>query len=657
MKRVKKGLAIAVSLLIIGSFFAVAGSAQGKDVKQIDVLFTHDTHSHVLPVKEFKEGKIGESGGYARIKTVLDEKRSEDKNTITVDAGDFTVGSLFQTLCTTECAELRLLGDMDYDVVTAGNHEFDFGDMGFANMLNAAKDSTDRLPEFVMSNLGLRTDENGEYNELGKSVESAIKHYGIKNYTVISKDNVKIAVFGLMGDNAAKGIQTQTTQVRFDDISESAKKTVEQIKQNEDVDMIMCLSHTGTNNDPNKSEDEKLAKEVPDIDLIISGHTHTVLEQPKVVGNTYIVSAGCYAENLGEINMIQDSSTKKWRTSDYNLTPIDSSIAHDKEIQSRIEKFKPIIQEKYLDGFGYTFDQVLAKLPYSFTNINDIWDLDKGVKEEPLGNLISDSYRYALKNATGEDVDIAVSPQGTMRASLVEGNITVSDVFNTNSLGMGSDGVQTYPIVNIYVRGSDLKTVCEIDASLSSIMIQANLYMSGISYTYNLYRMPLDKVTDVKIEKPDGTRVEVEKDKLYSCAVGLYAAQMLSRVKDISYGLVNIPLFDAQGNEIKDKTFKDQIVYEDSKELKEWQATAEYISSFEKVDGVSTFPDYYNVTHDRKIAKNTNNLLAIVSNPGITTIAVLAALVLVPLIIILIIVLIIKIAKRGQKDKKYKKQV
>ena len=107
----------------------------------------------------------------------------------------------------------------------------------------------------------------------------------------------------------------------FEDPIEASKKTVEEIKKNEDVDMIACVSHSGTVEDEDKSEDEILAKNVPDIDLIISGHTHTQLDEPIRHGDTYIVSCGEYGRNLGTISMTQKDDGR-WDVDTYELIPV-----------------------------------------------------------------------------------------------------------------------------------------------------------------------------------------------------------------------------------------------------------------------------------------------------------------------------------------------
>ena len=133
------------ALLLCAALPALASAPQHK----ITVLFTHDLHSHFLPQSN---GRGGESGGYARLKTALDRERKANPNALTLDGGDFSIGSLIQTLYTTQGAELRTMGALGYDAVTAGNHEFDHTGTGFAEMLNAVVDSGDKVPALLMAN-------------------------------------------------------------------------------------------------------------------------------------------------------------------------------------------------------------------------------------------------------------------------------------------------------------------------------------------------------------------------------------------------------------------------------------------------------------------------------------------------------------------------
>lgn len=123
------------------------------DTKQIDVLFTHDTHSHLDSFSTIVNGEQKEVGGFAKIKTLINEKKKEDPDTLILDGGDFSMGTLIQTVYDTEAAELRMLGYLGYDVTTFGNHEFDYRPRGLPTCLRQPKASGETLPEIVVCNV------------------------------------------------------------------------------------------------------------------------------------------------------------------------------------------------------------------------------------------------------------------------------------------------------------------------------------------------------------------------------------------------------------------------------------------------------------------------------------------------------------------------
>ena len=289
-----------------------------------------------------------------------------------------------------------------------------------------------------------------------------IETYGVKDYVVIQKGGVKIAVLGVFGKDALEC--APTCELEFKDPVESAKNTVEEIKKKEDVDMIACVSHSGTWEDEKVSEDETLAKEVPDIDLIISGHTHTQLDQPIRHGNTYIVSCGEYGRNLGSISMTQKKD-KRWKMNTYKLIPVTKNVKSDQAAQKQIDKFMDTVDTNYLVNFGYTKDQVLAENDIKF---NSLEEMETKHEELNLGDIISDAYVYAVENSEGYDgrpVDVAVVPSGTVRDTYTKGDITVEKVYNSFSLGIGKDGLAGYPLITAYYRneikaGSRSRCVC-----------------------------------------------------------------------------------------------------------------------------------------------------------------------------------------------------
>src|SRR5699024_2608299 len=126
-----------------------------------------------------------------------------------------------------------------------------------------------------------------------------------------------------------------------------------------DIDLVGALSHSGTADNPKESEDEILAGKVPELDVIISGHSHTVLEEPIISGDTTIVSSGEYGKNLGKLSISKDAN-EKWEVEDYDIIPINEQLAKDPEIAEKIEAFKKEVENTYLDSYGMAFDDILA---------------------------------------------------------------------------------------------------------------------------------------------------------------------------------------------------------------------------------------------------------------------------------------------------------
>lgn len=602
--------------------------------KQLDILFTHDTHSHLNSFTTIVNGEKKEAGGFAKLKTLINEHKKVNPDTLVLDGGDFSMGTLIQTVYDTEAAELRMLGQIGCDVTTLGNHEFDYQSKGLADMLNAAKNSGDTVPSLVLCNVDWDAMEEAGLSEGQKQIQSAFEKYQVKDYVVVQKGNIKIAVLGVFGKDAL--VCAPTCELVWKDPVKAAKQTVEKIKKKEKVDMIACVSHSGTWDDADKSEDEILAKEVPDIDLIISGHTHSQLDKPIQHGNTYIVSCGEYGKNLGTISMTQKDDGR-WKATSYELIPVSDEVNPDETTQAKIDALMDTVDINYLAKFGYTRKEVLAENDIEFNSLDEM-----GTKHEELnlGDIISDAYVYAVENSDnydGDPVDVAVVPSGTVRDTYAKGEITVESVYNSFSLGIGKDGLAGYPLISAYLTGKELKLVAEIDASISDFMTIARLYCSGLNFTFNPHRMILNKVTDCYLTGQDGKREEIQDDKLYHVVTDLYTGQMLGSVMDISYGLLSIIPKDKEGNPIED--LEEYAIMEENQELKAWVAIARYMQSFDDTDGdgIANVSEYYATTHGRKVVENSRNLVQLLKNPnkffmlmiGIVTVAVLIVLLLV----------------------------
>lgn len=635
-------IAVIVCSMIMGH--GVVFATNEKETKRVDMLVTHDLHSHLDNFEVLnEEGNKETVGGFARMKSLIDMKKSENPETLLLDAGDFSMGTLYQTLFESDATELVMLGQLGFEATTFGNHEFDYGSKALANMLNSAEKSGVKIPQLLVCNVDWNK-ESGDSN----LIKDAYEKCGGSKYAVFEKGNVKIAVLGVFGIDALDC--APTCELTFKDPVESVKETVAEIKAKENADMIVCISHSGTWEDESKSEDEILAKEVPELDVIVSGHTHTYLAEPIVHGDTYIVSTGEYGQRVGSIALTQKDDGR-WKLDSYEGIKLDDTYKDNQKTKSLLERYGSQIGKVYLEQFGYEKDQVLFHNDIKFESSSDATIIHDELR---LGNFMSDAYVYSIENLSDDKtpVDVAVVPAGVIRETIYEGDVTVADIFETFSLGNGPDGIVGYPLVSVYLTGAELKIIAEIDASISDFMTSARLYMSGLNFTYNPNRLILNKVTDAYLTDSDGKRREIDDDKLYRVVADLYSGRMLSSVTEISKGILSIKPKDKDGNEIKD--FEKHLVYMNSQEMKAWYAIAAYTQSFEENNGVKVTPEYYKTTHDRKVVDSSKNVIDLIKNPNKYAVAIVGIIVALLAIISFIIVRIIKVLKKKRVKRKIK---
>lgn len=639
MKRFRRVSACFLAVLLLFSLLPALAAAPKSHTST--VLFTHDLHSHFLPQAD---GEGGESGGYARLKTALDRERAAHPGALTLDGGDFSIGSLIQTLYTTQGAELRTMGALGYDATTAGNHEFDHTGTGFASMLNAAAGSGDKTPALLMANY---KPAGGNPDKL--DIQRAMAAYGVQDYMLLERGGVTYGVFGLMGEDSHSC--APSSGFALGDMAENARRCVDALKA-EGAQFIICLSHSGTNEKKKLSEDEQLAEKVPGIDLIVSGHTHTTLAEPIVVGGTYIVSAGPYCENLGSITLTWSENGEKTLT-DYRLIPIDGTLSDNAEITDLVDRWKRQVGGTYLGRYNLTYDQVLTRADF------DLPTPVSGVQTgNALGELVADSFLWAVKNleADGPDVPtVTVTADGVLRAPLAAGEITTSMAFDVLSMGVGSDGTSGFPLVGVYLTGKELKAAAEVDASVTPLMPAAQLYMAGMEYSFNTHRMFFNRVTDtqlyrnieftydVEMRDPEGNLEPsptaahafyeaIEDDQLYRVVTGMYSAQMLGTVRSKSMGLLSLEPKLADGSPVTD--FEACILRDASgNEIKEWYALAAYLRSF----GEEGVPSRYARPDGRKTVSRSWNPIELVENPNWITLAVLLVLALAAVLAVVLI--------------------
>ena len=209
----------------------------------------------------------------------------------------------------------------------------------------------------------------------------------------------------------------------------------------------------------------------------------------------------------------------------------------------------------------------------------------------------------------------AAAPDGVLRAPLPRGNVTTAQVFDVLNVGAGADGTAGSPLISCYLTGKELRAVLEVDATVSTLMPEAQLYLSGVDYSFNTHRMFFNKVTGASLTQ---TGEAPENGTLYRVVTSLYCGQMLSTVRDRSFGLLSIVPKDENGQPATN--LEDYILYDSSgHELKEWYALAAYLQSF----GQGGIPTSYAWPDGRKDVSSSWNPIELIKSPSPLTIGVL----------------------------------
>jgi 5'-nucleotidase len=590
------------------------GSSLKAEEKTITFMHTNDLHSHFIPFApeldyfENNPGAEKTMGGWARIATLLKREKQKRNNPVfTVDAGDFTMGSLFHMLAREESLELTLMKKMGYDVVTLGNHEFDLYPDGLARIIKRAREKKS-LPEIVF-NSAVFSNESPKDDSLEKVFKSGL----VKPYTVKEADGVRIGFFGIMGKDSADDAPF-ASPVKFKNPVEISKEMVRILREDEKADIVVCLSHSGLSRGSH-SEDEILAEEVPGIDIIISGHSHTELSEPIISGNTIIVQSGSYGENVGILDITFNNG--KTALKNYRLAAADSSIPDDAAVKSMIDSFITMINNRVLQKHNLKYLQIIGKTGFDLTKIE---------AEAAIGNLLADAIKWQANRFDYDPQNpvtktrIGIKANGVIRDGLMAGHtgkIAVADLFRTLPLGIGVDNSMGYPITTCYVYGYEIKRALEVVTSVYPIKGSAYfMQISGIKFKYNPRRVIFDRVTEIEIETDSGDYVPLDYSKsnkeLYRVASNIYESAFLKLIGSFTYDILEIIPKDVNGKPLE--SLPDFRIDADKskpgvQELKEWAAVMDYVRSFEDTtgDGLPDIPERYSKPQGRIVIESSLN--------------------------------------------------
>ena len=431
-------ISVIIFITILFSFYSYS--------QDIIFLHTNDMHSHLngfspeLEYTPLLKDNDPTLGGFSRIAGLIEQERKANEGKVIVaDAGDFLMGTLFQAIELDEGFQLQLMKKMGYDYAAIGNHEFDFGANNLAQIIRNAKNNGE-IPQLLCANYKPSHKENDlELLEL-------FNNSTILPYTITEKNGFKIGIFALVGVDAEESIPIDY-HVQFENIYKTARQTARYLKNKAEVDLVVLLSHSGVTIDKKgfwSGEDVFIAQKSNEIDLILSGHTHTNISSPIYVNNTLIVQTGALGMAMGKVEIFFNENAPPFFR--YNLIPINDNIIANKEIQELIDEKSRLIDNKHLMPFN-----IKQKDPIFETSFNlfcDEWDKENS----NLGPIIAQSIYQYINKHTEEGVDISLVATGVIRGGFYTGNHnlqSVNDIFNVMPLGKGNDNITGFPLDRI----------------------------------------------------------------------------------------------------------------------------------------------------------------------------------------------------------------
>lgn len=453
----KKLLSFILILTMVLSMNAV-GFAAG-DGTEITIVHTNDTHSRI------DEGRY-DGMGFAKIATKVDQLRAENPNLLLLDAGDAFHGQTIATLVEGESI-VRIMNTMGYDAMTAGNHDFNYGQ--------------ERL---------LELQDMADFPIMGGNVKTESGDPLLDEYVIKEFDGVKVGIFGLSTpETSYKTHPLNVVGLTFEDPAIQAQKMVDMLEGQ--VDVIIALVHLGLDESSTYTS-EYVASKVDGIDLMVDGHSHTVLESGKMVGDTLIVQTGEYDKNLGIVKMtVMDGKIM-----------LDASLftkeeAADLALDSAVAA---VIEEVKADN------EVITAVKVGHTTVKLDGEREQvRAGETNLGNMITD----AMLDVTGADV--ALTNGGGIRASIPPGDITKGDVITVLPFG-------NY-VVTKEIKGSDLLAALEHGIDAYPETKGAFPHIGGMHVTFDPSLPPGSRVVQVVV----GTEY-LDLDKTYTLATNDFLA-------------------------------------------------------------------------------------------------------------------------------------
>ena len=425
------------SLLLV-LLLAVPAAAENLKIR---VYHTNDVHGWIMPRPDkFQTGRM--IGGAAALASFVSRETGPK---LVLDGGDWWQGTPEGSL-TKGAAVAEVFNAIGYDAVVIGNHEYDAGGDALRALIASLK-----MPV-------LSANTYGADGKLVPWVQASI---------VKEVAGVKIGIFGLTTSNMRRlAFPKNIAGLDFRREVDAAREQVKAL-QKKGATVIIAVTHVGLENENQKFEgDQTLAREVPGIDLIVGGHSHTFLNRPIRGDNgTLITQAGSYLVKAGRATLEIDPATKRVVASSDELVDLwPDRVGEDPVVKA--------IVAKHTDAVGKVFETVIATAPAPMGREAD--------KESALGDWMSDCYRESLAT------DLALQNGGGIRAELPAGPVTLRSVFNV----MPFDN----SLVKLAMRGSDVRAALDHGVGIERIA-----QVSGAEVEYRRPKPAGERLVSVKV--------------------------------------------------------------------------------------------------------------------------------------------------------------
>jgi len=431
--------------------------------KKFTILHSNDMHGDFLSEDSKEKGKL--VGGLSLLSGYINQVRREEKNVFFVIAGDMLQGSLIDSEFK-GASTIELMNYLSPDVVTLGNHEIDYG---LPHLLFLEK-----VANFPIVNANIY-----------------IKKYNkrmMNPYIILSKDGFDILFTGILTEKVMDSLKQDSLIGSFVSLEEASREVgkICNAYKNDDIDLTILLTHIGFEAD---LELAGLLKKEWGVDMMLGGHSHTILEKPAEVNGILIAQAGVGTDQIGRFDIEVDDDTNSIVNYKWQLVKIEEGLAEpDKELEKFIDSFKEVVDRKY--------NTLLCKFNKELTH-------PKREEETSLGNLFADAF-----TATAQ-CDVMLVGSGSIRSKKLGPLVKLKDF------------LACFPYDDVLTRyaitGKDLKKI------FAHIMRPENRNSEGECYQVNsgvqaTYSDATKKITKLKIAGKS-----VQDDKKYTiCLQGFH---------------------------------------------------------------------------------------------------------------------------------------